>query len=311
MDKSSRIYIAGHRGLVGSALLRKLRSERYENLVLRTSGELDLREQAAVRDFFHTERPEYVFLAAARVGGIHANNSFPAQFIYENLMIEANIIHSSYLSGVKKLLFLGSSCIYPKFAPQPIKENSLLEGKLEPTNQAYAIAKIAGIEMCRSYNTQYGTGYISLMPTNLYGPEDNFDLENAHVLPALIRKFVEAGRENRPDVTVWGTGSPMREFLYVDDLADASLFLMKNYSGSGPVNIGTGRDISIRDLALMVKKITGFQGGIVFDNSKPDGTPRKLLDVSLLNSMGWQAMTGLEEGIRLTYEWYMQNRPGK
>lgn len=311
MDKSSRIYIAGHRGLVGSALLRKLRSERYENLVLRTSGELDLREQAAVRDFFHTERPEYVFLAAARVGGIRANNSFPAQFIYENLMIEANIIHSSYLSGVKKLLFLGSSCIYPKFAPQPIKENSLLEGKLEPTNQAYAIAKIAGIEMCRSYNTQYGTGYISLMPTNLYGPEDNFDLENAHVLPALIRKFVEAGRENRPDVTVWGTGSPMREFLYVDDLADASLFLMKNYSGSGPVNIGTGRDISIRDLALMVKKITGFQGGIVFDNSKPDGTPRKLLDVSLLNSMGWQAMTGLEEGIRHTYEWYMQNRPGK
>ncbi len=311
MDKSSRIYIAGHRGLVGSALLRKLRSERYENLVLRTSGELDLREQAAVREFFRTERPEYVFLAAARVGGIHANNSFPAQFIYENLMIEANIIHSSYLSGVKKLLFLGSSCIYPKFAPQPIKENSLLEGKLEPTNQAYAIAKIAGIEMCRSYNTQYGTGYISLMPTNLYGPEDNFDLENAHVLPALIRKFVEAGRENRPDVTVWGTGSPMREFLYVDDLADASLFLMKNYSGSGPVNIGTGRDISIRDLALMVKKITGFQGGIVFDNSKPDGTPRKLLDVSLLNSMGWQAMTGLEEGIRLTYEWYMQNRPGK
>lgn len=311
MDKSSRIYIAGHRGLVGSALLRKLRSERYENLVLRTSGELDLREQAAVREFFRTERPEYVFLAAARVGGIHANNSFPAQFIYENLMIEANIIHSSYLSGVKKLLFLGSSCIYPKFAPQPIKENSLLEGKLEPTNQAYAIAKIAGIEMCRSYNTQYGTGYISLMPTNLYGPGDNFDLENAHVLPALIRKFVEAGRENRPDVTVWGTGSPMREFLYVDDLADASLFLMKNYSGSGPVNIGTGRDISIRDLALMVKKITGFQGGIVFDNSKPDGTPRKLLDVSLLNSMGWQAMTGLEEGIRLTYEWYMQNRPGK
>lgn len=304
MDLSSRIYVAGHRGLVGSAIVRKLQSLGCTNLVLRTSRELDLKNQRDVDLFFEAEKPEYVFLAAAKVGGIGANSTYPVDFIYDNIMIEANLIHASYRSGVKKLLFLGSSCIYPKFAPQPIKEEYLLSGELEPTNEPYAIAKIAGIKMCQAYNEQYGTNFISVMPTNLYGPNDNFDLETSHVLPALIRKFHEAKISEAERVIVWGTGTPMREFLFIDDLADACVFLMGKYTGSDIVNIGTGKDISIKELAYVVKEAVGYDGEVAFDTSKPDGTPRKLLDVSRLNEMGWTAKTSLRRGIEKTYEWY-------
>lgn len=305
MDRNARIYVAGHRGLVGSAIVRKLTAEGYGNLLLRTSGELDLRDQAAVAAFFAAEQPDYVFLAAAKVGGIVANNTYPAEFIYDNLMIEANVIHSSYRTGVSKLLFLGSTCIYPKMASQPIREEYLLTGPLEPTNEAYAIAKIAGISLCRSYNRQYGTRFIAAMPTNLYGPNDNFDLEKSHVLPALIRKFHEAKIAGAPTVTVWGTGAPLREFIHVDDVADAALYLMRHHEGNDIVNIGSGEEISIRDLALLVKKIVGFEGELVFDASKPDGTPRKLSDVSRLHSLGWRHRIGLEEGVGGTYEWFV------
>ncbi|AAR33958.1 GDP-L-fucose synthase [Geobacter sulfurreducens] len=305
MDRNARIYVAGHRGLVGSAIVRKLTAEGYGNLLLRTSGELDLRDQAAVAAFFAAEQPDYVFLAAAKVGGIVANNTYPAEFIYDNLMIEANVIHSSYRTGVSKLLFLGSTCIYPKMASQPIREEYLLTGPLEPTNEAYAIAKIAGISLCRSYNRQYGTRFIAAMPTNLYGPNDNFDLEKSHVLPALIRKFHEAKIAGAPTVTVWGTGAPLREFIHVDDVADAALYLMRHHEGNDIVNIGSGEEISIRDLALLVKIVVGFEGELVFDASKPDGTPRKLSDVSRLHSLGWRHRIGLEDGVRETYEWFV------
>lgn len=308
MDKTARIFVAGHRGLVGSAIVRKLEAEGYDNLLLRTSAELDLRDQAAVATFFAQERPEYVFLAAAKVGGIVANNTYPADFIYDNLMIEANVIHSAYRQGVTKLLFLGSTCIYPKLAPQPLREEYLLTGPLEPTNEPYAVAKIAGITLCRSYNRQHGTRFISAMPTNLYGPGDNFDLQNSHVLPALIRKFHEAKLAAAPAVTVWGTGSPCREFIHVDDVADASLFLMRNHEGNDIVNIGSGEELTIRDLALLVKKVVGFGGELAFDTSKPDGTPRKLSDVSRLHSLGWRHRIGLEEGIARVYAWYKEGR---
>jgi len=307
MEKDSKIYIAGHRGLVGSALVRRLTEPGYMNLIVRTHAELDLARQTEVEDFFKREHPEYVFLAAAKVGGILANNTYPAEFIYSNIVVQSNVIHSSYLFGVKKVLFLGSSCIYPRDCPQPMKEDYLLSGYLEPTNEPYAIAKIAGIKMCQAYNRQYGANFISVMPTNLYGPNDNFDIQNAHVLPALIRKFHEAKVAGQKEVVVWGTGSPRREFLYVDDLADACIFLMNNYNNSPEIiNIGVGKDISIRELALMVKEIVDYNGEIVFDTSKPDGTPRKLLDVSKLSSLGWQAKTGLREGIKRTYQWYVE-----
>ena len=327
MNVSSRVYIAGHRGLVGSAILRKLESEGYSNLMVRTRKELDLTRQTEVEAFFKKEKPEYVFLAAAKVGGILANNNSPADFIYHNIMIQANIINASYQNSVRKLLFLGSSCIYPKHAPQPMKEEYLLTGELEPTNEPYAIAKIAGIKMCQSYNRQYATNFISVMPTNLYGPFDNFDLETSHVLPALIRKFHEgkvaarqakaqpqSGVSSRPQpepVVLWGTGRPRREFLYIDDLADACVFLMKRYDGSEIVNIGVGEDISITELALLIEKIVGYEGDIVYDTSKPDGTPRKLLDVSRLHSLGWKAKTGLRQGIVKTYEWYAMHHKKK
>lgn len=304
MDKNSKIYIAGHTGLVGSALLRNLKQNGYNNFLLRTIEELDLTRQQLVEELFKNEKPEYVFLAAAKVGGIHANNTYPAEFIYSNLQIQTNIIHTSYLIGVKKLLFLGSSCIYPKLAPQPIKEEYLLDGKLEPTNEPYAIAKISGIKMCQSYNRQYGTNFISVMPTNLYGTGDNFDLQTSHVLPALIRKFVEAKKENLASVTVWGTGKPMREFLYVDDLADACVFLMNNYNDGEIVNIGVGKDVSIQELASIIKEEVGYEGQIVFDSTKPDGTPKKLLDVTKLNNLGWTAKTSLREGLRKTINWF-------
>jgi GDP-L-fucose synthase len=307
MNKSSRIYVAGHGGLVGSSICRRLQAGGYRNLIGRRSRELDLTRQADVEAFLGQERPEYVFLAAAKVGGIMANNNYPAEFLYRNLMIQNNVIHSSYMNGVKKLLFLGSSCIYPKFAPQPMKEEHLLTGELEPTNEPYAVAKIAGIKMCQAYNRQYGTDFISVMPTNLYGPNDNFDLETSHVLPAMIRKFHEAKTTGRTSVEIWGTGTPRREFLYIEDLADACVHLMESYDDSGIINIGVGEDISIKDLALLVKKIVGYAGETVYDASKPDGTPRKLLDVSKLRSLGWKAQTSLEEGIRRTYEWYLQN----
>jgi len=306
MIKSSRIFIAGHRGLVGAAICRKLSAEGYSRLIVRTSKELDLTRQAEVEVFFEKEKPEYVFLAAAKVGGILANNTYPADFIYKNIMIQSNIIQASYASGVKKLLFLGSSCIYPKFAPQPMKEEYLLTGELETTNEPYAIAKIAGIKMCQSYNRQYGTNYISVMPTNLYGPHDNFDLKTSHVLPALIRKFHEAKQGHMPSVEIWGTGTPKREFLYIDDLSDACLHLMERYDSSEIVNIGVGEDIAIADLAALVKEVTGYEGEIVYDGSKPDGTPRKLLDVSKLDSLGWKAKTDLRDGIKKTYEWYVE-----
>ena len=308
MEKQGKIYIAGHRGMVGSAIKRRLEREGFTNFVVRTSRELDLRDQAAVRTFFETEKPDYVFLAAAKVGGIHANNTYKAEFIHDNLVIQSNIIHQSYLNDVKKLAFLGSSCIYPKFAPQPMREDALMTGELEPTNAPYAIAKIAGIKMCQAYHDQYGCNYISLMPTNLYGPNDNYDLQNAHVLPALIRKFYEAKVEGRPFVEVWGTGSPKREFLHVDDLADASFFLMQNYDDPEIINVGTGEDQSIRDLALLIQRCVGYPGELKFNTDKPDGTPRKLLDTSKINNLGWRAKIGLEEGVRRVCEAYEQER---
>ena len=304
MDKGARIYVAGHRGLVGSAIVRRLQAEGFENLIVRTSAEMDLRNQAAVADFFLKERPDYVFLAAAKVGGIVANNSYPAEFIYDNLMIQTNVIHHAYISGVTKLLFLGSTCIYPKMAPQPIKEDSLLTGPLEPTNEAYAIAKIAGFKMCQSYSRQYGTRFISAMPTNLYGPNDNFDLETSHVLPALVRKFHDAKLAKAKTVTIWGTGSPTREFIHVDDVASASVFLMASHEGNEIVNIGSGEEVTIKELALRIKEVVEFDGELVFDTSKPDGTPRKLSDVSRLHGLGWKHKTRLEEGLRQTYDWY-------
>lgn len=307
MNKDSKIFIAGHRGLVGSAIMRALQKEGFMNLVLKTRQELDLADQRAVAEFFATEKPEYVFLAAAKVGGIMANKTYPADFIYNNLTIQTNIIHSAYMHKVKKLLFLGSSCIYPKLCPQPIKEEYLMTGALEPSNQAYALAKIAGIMMCQSYNEQYGTNFISLMPTNLYGPNDNFDLENSHVLPAMIRKFHEAKVSKSPNVTLWGTGSAMREFLYVDDLAKASLFLMQNYNDSSIVNIGTGEDVTIKELAEKIRESVGYKGEVIWDTSKPDGTPRKLLDVSKLHSLGWKHSMSLNEGISSTYKWFKEN----
>lgn len=288
--------------MVGSAILRKLEYEGYSNIVTRVSGEMDLRQQTEVNEFFRKEKPDYVFLAAAKVGGILANNTYRAEFLYDNLMMEANVIHAAYLNGVKKLMFLGSSCIYPKMAPQPLKEEYLLTGELEPTNEPYAIAKIAGIKLCDAYRSQYGCNFISVMPTNLYGPNDNYDLEKSHVLPALIRKFHEAKKNQAPEVVLWGTGTPLREFLHVDDLADACFYLMKTFNEPGLVNIGTGTDIAIKDLALLVKNIVGYEGRIVHDLSKPDGTPRKLMDVSKLNNAGWKASIGLEEGIREVYE---------
>ena len=302
MNKQDKIYIAGHRGMVGSAILRALQAQGYSNFLLRTSGELDLRNQKAVADFFAQEKPDYVFLAAAKVGGIIANNTFRGDFIYENLMIQNNVIHQAYVNQVKKLMFLGSSCIYPKLAPQPLKEDYLLTGLLEPTNEPYAIAKIAGIKMCDGYRSQYGCNFISVMPTNLYGPNDNYDLNNSHVLPAMLRKFIVAKHNGDSAVTIWGTGSPMREFLHADDLAEACLFLMENYNDAGLVNIGIGTDISILDLALLVKKIVGFDGAVLTDASKPDGTPRKLMDVSKLNGLGWKAKITLEEGIKKVFE---------
>ena len=301
MDLNSKIYIAGHRGMVGSAINRKLQAEGFSNLILKTSAELDLRKQQAVQNFFSAEKPDYVFLAAAKVGGIMANNTFRGEFLYENLMIQNNVIHSSWLNGVKKLIFLGSSCIYPKMAPQPLKEEYLLTGELEPTNEPYAIAKIAGIKLCDAYRSQYGCNYISVMPTNLYGPNDNYDLNNSHVFPALIRKFHEAKVSGASSVTLWGTGKPRREFLHADDLASACFYLMQNYNEAGLLNIGTGEDIEIGELALLIKKIVGFEGEIIHDLSKPDGTPRKLMDVSKLHNFGWKHSIGLEEGIRKVY----------
>jgi GDP-L-fucose synthase len=307
MNKSSKIYIAGHRGMVGSALHRNLLANGFTNFVVKTSSELDLRNQEAVARFFEEEKPEYVFLAAAKVGGILANNTYRGAFLYENLMIQNNVIHSSYLNGVKKLLFLGSSCIYPKMAPQPLKEDYLLTGLLEPTNEPYAIAKIAGIKMCDAYRSQYGCNFISVMPTNLYGPNDNYDLKNSHVLPAMIRKFHEAKINNEPSVTIWGTGKPKREFLHADDLAAACVYLMQNYNEEGLVNIGTGEDVEIGELAEMVKKVVGFTGTIENDLSKPDGTPRKLMDVSKLHGFGWKHTIDLFEGLKSVYEEFQQS----
>ena len=306
MEKESKIYVAGHRGMVGSAIVRKLTSLGYTNLLTRTSTELDLRNQQQVADFFEVEKPEYVFLAAAKVGGIVANNTYRADFLYENLAIQNNIIHGSYLNKVKKLMFLGSSCIYPKLAPQPLKESYLLSGYLEPTNEPYAIAKIAGIKMCEAYRAQYGCNFISVMPTNLYGTNDNYDLVNSHVLPAMIRKFHEAKDKGASEMTLWGTGSPMREFLHADDLAEACLFLMENYNDSELVNIGTGEDVTINNLAALVKQIVGFQGEIIWDTSKPDGTPRKLMDVSKLHGLGWHHKIALEDGIKLAYQDFLK-----
>jgi len=307
MEKEAKIYIAGHRGMVGSAIHRKLTALGYGNLVLRTSDELDLRNQQAVADFFAAEQPDYVFLAAAKVGGILANNTLRADFLYENLAIQNNVIHQAHVQGVKKLLFLGSSCIYPKLAPQPIKEEYLLTGLLEPTNEPYAIAKIAGIKLCEAYHDQYGRNFISVMPTNLYGYRDNYHPEHSHVLPALLRRLHEAKATNQPTVTVWGTGSPKREFLFADDLADACVFLMANYNEPQLINIGTGEDLSIKELAYLIKSIVGYEGELVFDTSKPDGTPRKLMDVSKLHALGWHHTTALEAGIRLAYEDFRAN----
>lgn len=302
MQQIDKIYIAGHRGMVGSAIERKLRKEGFNNIITKTSKELDLRNQQAVNDFFATEKPNYVFLAAAKVGGIVANNTYRAEFIYDNLMMEANIIHAAYANNVTKLMFLGSSCIYPKLAPQPLKEEYLLQGYLEQTNQPYAIAKIAGIELCDSYRAQYGCNFISVMPTNLYGPNDNYDLEKSHVLPALLRKFITAKRNGDATVTLWGTGSPMREFLYVDDLANACFYLMNNYNEKGLVNVGSGTDVTIKQLAEIVKNTVGFDGEIVWDTTKPDGTPRKLMDVSKLEGLGWKASITLEQGVAMVYD---------
>jgi GDP-L-fucose synthase len=304
MKKDSKIFIAGHRGMVGSAIHRKLISEGYTNIIVRTSSELDLRVQEPVNEFFETERPEYVFLAAAKVGGIMANNMYRADFLYENLMIQSNVIHSAYATGVKKLMFLGSSCIYPKMSPQPMKEEYLLTGLLEPTNEPYAIAKIAGIKMCDAYRAQYGCNFISVMPTNLYGPNDNYDLQNAHVLPTLIRKFHEAKQNGDPAVTIWGTGTPKREFLHADDLASACVYLMENYNEEGLVNIGTGEDVTITELAMLIKEIVGYEGALVYDHTKPDGTPRKLMDVSKLTQLGWKYSINLKVGLKRVYDDY-------
>ncbi|MBU6228269.1 MAG: GDP-L-fucose synthase [Cyanobacteria bacterium REEB459] len=307
MDTQAKIYVAGHRGLVGSALVRALQSQGYGNLLLRTRDQVDLLNQVAVADFFAAEKPDYVFLAAAKVGGVQANNTYRAEFLYENLMIAANVIHSAYQHDVSKLLFLGSSCIYPKLCPQPIREQDLLTGFLEPTNEPYAIAKIAGLKLCENYHRQYGVNFIAAMPTNLYGINDNFDLANSHVLPALMRKFHEAKQRGESTVTVWGTGTPLREFMYVDDLADGLIFLMRHYDHTADfINIGTGEEVSIQDLALLLKELVGFQGDLVFDGSKPDGTPRKLMDVSRLHQLGWQAKTDLRTGIAETYRWFQQ-----
>lgn len=306
MEKNAKIYVAGHRGMVGSALVRRLESEGYQNIIVRTSRELDLRNQQAVADFFAAEKPDYVFLAAAKVGGIMANNIYRADFLYENLQIQNNVIHSAHVEGVEKLMFLGSSCIYPKLAPQPLQEDSLLTGPLEYTNEPYAIAKIAGIKMCESYRKQYGRNYISVMPTNLYGPNDNYDLNNSHVLPAMIRKFHEAKVDNKPFVELWGTGSPLREFLHADDLADACVYLMKNYDGEQFVNIGVGEDITIKNLAELIKSTVGYEGELRWNTDKPDGTPRKLMDVSKLHSMGWKHRYNLEEGVRITYQDFLE-----
>jgi GDP-L-fucose synthase len=307
MNKNNKIYIAGHRGMVGSAILRKLEKEGYSNFILRTSKELDLRNQQDVNDFFEMEKPDYVVLAAAKVGGIVSNSTYKADFLYENLMIQNNVIHASYVNEVKKLLFLGSSCIYPKLAPQPLKEEYLLTGLLEPTNEPYAIAKIAGIKMCDAYREQYGCNFISVMPTNLYGPNDNYDLKNSHVLPALIRKFHEAKINNHPAVTIWGTGTPRREFLHADDLADACYFLMQQFNEPGFVNIGMGDDITINNLALLVKDVVGFEGELLQDTTKPDGTPRKLMDVSKLTALGWIASITLDEGITKVYQEFVNS----
>lgn len=307
MNANDKIYIAGHNGMVGSAMLRKLKNKGFNNLIVKTSSELDLRNQSAVNNFFEEEKPDYVFLAAAKVGGIIANNTYPAEFIYNNLLIEANIIHAAYKNAVKKLLFLGSSCIYPKLAPQPLKEEYILSGYLEETNQPYAIAKIAGIELCNAYRKQYGCNFISVMPTNLYGPNDNYHPENSHVLAALLRKFTIAQKEQPPFVEIWGTGKPKREFLHADDLADACYFLMQHYNEAGLINIGTGEDISIMELAELIKNITGYKGEIKTNTSKPDGTPRKLMDVSKLNRLGWHYTISLKEGIERVYKDIIQN----
>ena len=307
MEKNSKIYVAGHRGLVGSAILRALEKQGFTNLITKTSSELDLRDYQQTAGFFAQEKPEYVFLAAAKVGGIQANNTYRAEFLYDNMMIQNNVIHHAHTNDVKKLLFLGSSCIYPKMAPQPLKEDSLLTGTLEPTNEPYAIAKIAGIKMCDAYRSQYNSNFISAMPTNMYGPNDNYDLNNSHVLPALLRKFHEAKENGYPEVVVWGTGTPLREFLHSDDLAEACIFLMQNYDDFGHVNVGIGEDLSIKDLALLVKKIVGYEGNLVWDTSKPDGTPRKLMDVTKINDLGWKAKISLEDGIRDVYEKKFKN----
>ena len=307
MNLGAKIYVAGHRGLVGSAIVRNLEAKGYKNIIYRTHKELDLTNQEAVRRFFEEEKPEYVFLAAAKVGGIHSNNTYPADFIYENLMIQNNVIKAAHDFEVKKLLFLGSTCIYPKMAPQPIKEEYLLTGSLEETNEAYAVAKIAGLEMCKFFKRQYGDNFISCMPTNLYGPNDNFDLKNSHVLPALIRKFHEAKVNNSDVVEVWGTGTPLREFLYVDDMADACVFLMENYDGEKHVNIGTGEEVSIRELAETIKEVVGFEGELVFNTDMPDGTPRKLTTVDKLHGLGWKHKVSLNEGIKLAYNWFLEN----
>lgn len=307
MNLDAKIYVAGHRGLVGSAIVRNLEAKGYKNIIYRTHKELDLTNQESVRRFFEEEKPEYVFLAAAKVGGIHANNTYPADFIYDNLMIQNNVIKAAHDFKVKKLLFLGSTCIYPKMAPQPIKEEYLLTGSLEETNEAYAVAKIAGLEMCKFFKRQYGDNFISCMPTNLYGPNDNFDLKNSHVLPALIRKFHEAKVNNSEAVEVWGTGTPLREFLYVDDMADACVFLMENYDGEQHVNIGTGEEVSIRELAETVKEVVGFDGELVFNTEMPDGTPRKLTTVDKLHGLGWKHKVSLDKGIRLAYNWFLEN----
>jgi len=309
MKKDSKIYIAGHRGMVGSAIYRKLLGLGYTNIITRTSSELDLRVQEPVNEFFETERPDYVFLAAAKVGGIMANNLYRADFLYENLMIQSNVIHSAYATRVSKLMFLGSSCIYPKLAPQPMKEEYLLTGLLEHTNEPYAIAKIAGIKMCDAYRAQYGCNFISVMPTNLYGPNDNYDLQNAHVLPTLIRKFHEAKQNGDPAVTIWGTGTPMREFLHADDLASACVYLMENYNEEGLVNIGTGMDVTITDLAMLIKEIVGYEGTLVYDHTKPDGTPRKLMDVTKLTNLGWKYSIELKEGLEQVYNDYQSSHP--
>ncbi|ADO82587.1 GDP-L-fucose synthase family protein [Ilyobacter polytropus] len=308
MELNSKIYLAGHNGLVGSSLLNNLKSKNYKNIVTKDFSELDLRKQDQVEKFFEKERPEYVFLIAAKVGGIHANNTYPAEFIYDNLMIEANVINSAHKYGVKKLLFLGSACIYPKFAGQPIKEEYLLTGELEPTNKAYAIAKISGIELCKSYRRQYGDDFICAMPTNLYGPKDNFDLKTSHVMPALIRKFHDGKKNGSKEVVVWGTGKPTREFLFVEDLTDALIHLMNNYSEEGHINIGTGIEIELNNLVHLIKKVVGYEGEVVFDTTKPDGTPRRSLDVAKIHATGWRHQIELEEGIREVYKWYLENK---